>query len=118
VLILIPLAPQLAQAQSQSSPPTLNPPPPPPPLPPEDQQQFLSYWTTETGWRTELQFRNNQVSDILTVTPVLRAADGTETAHPTKPARLKPKSAAPRFRNLQLLSEARRRKRKRKDPYR
>jgi hypothetical protein len=79
VLVLIPLAPQLAQAQSQSSPPTLKPPPPPPPLPPEDQQQFLSYWTTETGWRTELQFRNNQVSDILTVTPVLRAADGTET---------------------------------------
>ena len=44
-----------------------------------DQQQFISYWTTETGWRTELHLRNNQVGRILTVTPVLRAADGTET---------------------------------------
>jgi hypothetical protein len=77
-LILIPLAPQLAQAQSQSS-PTRKPPPPPPPPPAEDQQQLLSYWTTETGWRTALQLRNNQVGQILTVTPVLRAADGTET---------------------------------------
>jgi hypothetical protein len=79
-LILIPLAPRLAQAQSQSSPPTLKPPPQPPPLPVTDQQQFVSYWTTETGWRTELQFRNNQISDVLTVTPVLRTADGTETS--------------------------------------
>jgi len=79
VLILIPFAPQLAQAQSQSSPPTRKPPPPPPPPPAADQQQFVSYWTTETGWRTELQLRNNQVNGILTVTPVLRAADGTET---------------------------------------
>jgi len=45
-----------------------------------DQQQFISYWTTETGWRTELQLRNNQVGHILTVTPVLRAADGSETS--------------------------------------
>jgi|HubBroStandDraft_2_1064218.scaffolds.fasta_scaffold08834_5 hypothetical protein len=79
LLILIPLAPQLAQAQSQSSPPARKPPPPPPPPPATDQQQFVSYWTTETGWRTELQLRNNQVSEVLTVTPVLRAADGTET---------------------------------------
>jgi hypothetical protein len=78
-LVLIPLAPHLAQAQSQSSPPTHKPPPPPPPPPATDQQQFASYWTTETGWRTELQLRNNQVSQILTVTPVLRTSDGTET---------------------------------------
>ncbi|MGC1493747.1 MAG: hypothetical protein WA798_20470, partial [Candidatus Acidiferrum sp.] len=68
--------PQLAQGQS---PPAHKAPPPPPPPPATDQQQFLSYWTTETGWRTELQLRNNQVGHILTVTPVLRAADGTET---------------------------------------
>ncbi len=76
-LILIPLAPQLAQAQS--TPPTSKAPPPPPPPPATDQQQFVSYWTTETGWRTELQLRNNQVGQILTVTPVLRSTDGTET---------------------------------------
>jgi len=77
LLILSAIAPQFAQAQS--SPPTRKPPPPPPSPPATDQQQFVSYWTTETGWRTELQLRNNQVSDVLTVTPVVRAADGTET---------------------------------------
>ncbi len=76
-LILVPIAPQLTQAQS--TPPTSKAPPPPPPPPATDQQQFVSYWTTETGWRTELQLRNNQVGQILTVTPVLRATDGTET---------------------------------------
>lgn len=76
-LILIPLAPKLAHAQSP--PPNHKAPPPPPPPPATDQQQFLSYWTTETGWRTELQLRNNQIGRDLTVTPVLRAADGTET---------------------------------------
>ncbi|MGB2592605.1 MAG: hypothetical protein WBG02_02890 [Candidatus Acidiferrum sp.] len=78
-LILFALAPQFIQAQAPSSPPTHKAPPPPPPPPAVDQQQFISYWTTETGWRTELQLRNNQVGHILTVTPVLRAADGTET---------------------------------------
>src|SRR5271157_4316055 len=79
VLILIPLAPHFAQAQTV--PPTQNAPPPQPPPPPAvDQQQFISYWTTETGWSTELQLRNNQVGHILTVTPVLRTADGTETS--------------------------------------
>ena len=53
LLLAIPLAPQLAQAQS--SPPRHKAPPPPAPPPATDQQQFLSYWTTETGWRTELQ---------------------------------------------------------------
>jgi hypothetical protein len=55
-------------------------PAPAPPPPAADQQQFVSYWTTETGWRTELQLRNNQVGSVLTVTPFLRAVDGTETA--------------------------------------
>ena len=65
---------QTASGQSPSSPPQ------PPPPPAEDQEQFISYWTTETGWRTELQLRNNQVGHDLVVTPVLRAADGTETS--------------------------------------
>ncbi len=78
---LIPLAPQLAQAQSQSSPPTRKSPPPPPAPPPAvDQEQFISYWTTETGWRTELQLRNNAVGQDLTVTPALRLPDGAETS--------------------------------------
>jgi len=71
-------SPHLAAAQS--TPPTHKAPPTPPPPPAVDQQQFVSYWTTETGWRTELQLRNNQVGHILTVTPVLRAVNGTETA--------------------------------------
>ncbi len=91
LLILIPLVPRLAQAQSQSSPPARKPPPPPPPPPATDQQQFVPYWTTETGWRTELQLRNNQVSDTLTVTPVLRAADGAET--PLFPIVVQPQEA-------------------------
>ncbi len=69
----------LPSTQAQSTAPVSKAPPPPPPPSPKDQQQFVSYWTTETGWRTELQLRNNQVSHILTVTPVLRTADGAET---------------------------------------
>ncbi len=103
VLILIPLAPQLAQAQSQSSPPTHKPPPPPPPPPATDQQQFASYWTTEVGWRTELQLRNNQDRQILTVTPVLRTSDGTETL--LSPVIILPQEVPPsRPRVLQLVT--------------
>lgn len=50
------------------------------PAPPAtDQEQFLPYWTTETGWSSELQLRNIGSGD-LTVTPSLRLPDGTETA--------------------------------------
>jgi hypothetical protein len=78
--VVVPLAPQFALAQS--SPPSQKaprPPPPPPPPAATDQEQFLSYWTTEAGWRTELQLRNNQVGQTLAVTPVLRTVDGVET---------------------------------------
>jgi hypothetical protein len=78
VLILIPLAPHLAQGQSP--PPAHKAPPPPPPPPATDQEQFFPYWTTETGWDTELQLRNNLAAQSLLVTPFLRTADGTETA--------------------------------------
>jgi hypothetical protein len=44
-----------------------------------DQEQFISYWTTETGWRSELELRNNLAASDLTVTPALRTPDGTET---------------------------------------
>jgi hypothetical protein len=46
---------------------------------PTDQEQVVSYWTTETGWRSELQLRNNLSGKILTVTPTLRAINGSET---------------------------------------
>jgi hypothetical protein len=42
------------------------------------QEVFAAYWTTEPGWETELQLKNNLATGSLTVTPVLRIADGTE----------------------------------------
>src|SRR2546421_80627 len=53
-----------------------------------DQEQFISYWTTETGWKSELQLRNNVVGQDLTVTLVLRLPTGTET--PLAPVTIKP----------------------------
>jgi hypothetical protein len=44
--------------------------------------QYVGYWTTEPGWRTELQLRNNLESGQLIVTPAVRMPDGTETALP------------------------------------
>ncbi|MGC2322235.1 MAG: hypothetical protein WA463_06355, partial [Terriglobales bacterium] len=49
---------------------------------PTNFEQFAVYWTAEAGWKTELLLRNNLPSQSLTVTPALRAADGTETALP------------------------------------
>ena len=66
--------PAWAQATTQNAPPTRKAPPPA-----VDQQQFISYWTTETGWGTQLELRNNQATGVLAVTPVLRATDGSET---------------------------------------
>jgi hypothetical protein len=54
--------------------------PPRPPPAPADQEQIVPYWTTETGWTSELQLRNNRIGQELTVTPVLRTAYGAETA--------------------------------------
>ncbi len=45
---------------------------------PSAHEQFAPYWTTEAGWRSELQLRNNLAAGNLTVTPFLRAVDGTE----------------------------------------
>jgi hypothetical protein len=64
-------------AQAPSSPPR---PHQHPPVPPIDQEQFFGYWTTETGWTSELQLRNNSPGQDLVVTPALRLADGAETA--------------------------------------
>src|SRR5713226_9396082 len=86
LMLAIPLTPQLATAQS--TPPNQKAPPPRPPLPPADQEQIVSYWTTETGWKSELQLRNNAVGQDVTVTPVLRLPNGTET--PLTPVTVKP----------------------------
>ena len=68
-------------AQSPSTPPQAHQhPAPPPPPDPVDQEQFIAYWTTETGWTSELQLRNNAVAQDLTVTPFLRLANGAETS--------------------------------------
>ena len=48
-------------------------------IPSRDFEQIVPYWTTEGGWHTELQLRNNLTSDSLKVTPVLRSANGTDT---------------------------------------
>lgn len=48
-----------------------------------DQEQFVPYWTTEPGWGSEIQLRNNQISRDLTVTVVLRTPSGTETNLPS-----------------------------------
>jgi hypothetical protein len=47
---------------------------------PVDHEQVIAYWTSETGWKSELQLRNNLADQDLTVTPKLRLADGAETA--------------------------------------
>jgi hypothetical protein len=50
------------------------------PMNPADQEQFIVYWTSETGWKSELQLRNNLAAQDLTVTPALRLPDGSETS--------------------------------------
>jgi hypothetical protein len=45
---------------------------------PKPQELFASYWTSEPGWDTELQLKNNLASGSLTVTPVLRLLSAQE----------------------------------------
>ena len=45
---------------------------------PKPQESFAPYWTSEPGWATQLQLKNNLSSRPLTVTPVLRLASGQE----------------------------------------
>lgn len=77
MLLAVSLAPQLALAQSPLA--TRKAPPPPPPPPAADQELVIPYWTTETGWSSEMQLRNNALAQDLTVTPALRLPDGSET---------------------------------------
>ncbi|MGB8473510.1 MAG: hypothetical protein WCE61_05420 [Candidatus Acidiferrum sp.] len=50
---------------------------------PAGQKQFLSYWTTEAGWNTELVLRNNLETQPLTVVPAVRSSAGDETVLPS-----------------------------------
>ncbi len=68
---------------AQSSPKVHSPQQPAKAPQPVDQEKFVSYWTTETGWSTDLQLRNNLESGELTVVPALRTAAGVETALPS-----------------------------------
>lgn len=41
-------------------------------------EQYATYWSSEPGWDTELQLKNNLASEPLAVTPILRMASGRE----------------------------------------
>jgi hypothetical protein len=47
---------------------------------PSPQEVSTAYWTLEPSWNTELEMRNNLRYRELTVTPVLRSADGQEAS--------------------------------------
>jgi hypothetical protein len=77
---LVLLATQPASAQSPASLPKFSKRPIPPQPPAVDQEQAIAYWTSETGWTSELHLRNNAANQDLTLTPVLQLADGAETS--------------------------------------
>lgn len=73
-----------AQTSLQVAPsPKISPPPSLPKLSPAAWEQYAVYWTAEPGWKTEIHLRNNLPTQSLTVTPVLRTADGAESALPS-----------------------------------
>jgi len=84
LIVLFSLSVAAQQPTRVSKPATVSP----VPSPLQQFEQYIAYWTTEAGWNTELQLRNNLESADLTVTPALRTADGTETALP--PVTIKP----------------------------
>jgi hypothetical protein len=45
---------------------------------PKAREIFAPYWTSEPGWDTELELKNNLTSGPLTVTPILRLTSGQE----------------------------------------
>jgi hypothetical protein len=71
-----------AQTPSQTAQPPKSYVPSAPKLIPAPWEQYAVYWTAEPGWKTEIHLRNNLPSQVLTVIPVLRTADGIETALP------------------------------------
>jgi hypothetical protein len=85
VLLMLFVTSCTVSAQAPSGPPK---PHQRPPLTSVDQEQFVAYWTTETGWTSELQLRNNASGQDLVVTPALRLPDGAETT--LDPVTIKP----------------------------
>ena len=68
------------------------------------QESYAPYWTSEPGWTTELQLKNNLVSAPLTVTPVLRLASGREI--PLDPATIPSNTSISVWVNEGLLAHA------------
>ena len=50
---------------------------------PSDQEIVAPFWTTEPGWNSRLEIRNNLAQSDLEVTPVLRIFDGRELTLPS-----------------------------------
>lgn len=68
------------------------------------QESYAPYWTSEPGWTTELQLKNNLTSTPLTVTPVLRLASGREI--PLDPTTIPPNTSVSVWVNEGLLAHA------------
>jgi hypothetical protein len=66
------------------------------PTAPKPQEVFAPYWSSEPGWETELQLKNNLRATPLTVTPVLRLAQGEEIT--LNPVTIPPNAAQRRCR--------------------
>jgi hypothetical protein len=71
---------------------------------PKPQEVFAPFWTSEPGWTTELQLKNNLASGSLTVTPVLRLASGKEI--PLDPVTIASNDSASVWVNEGLLKHA------------
>src|ERR1700733_839406 len=70
----------------------------------QPQESFAPYWTSEPGWDTELQLKNNLASGPLTVTPVLRVASGEEI--PLDPVTIPPNVSVSVWVNEGLLKHS------------
>jgi hypothetical protein len=68
------------------------------------QEVFAPFWSSEPGWDTELQLKNNLTSGPLTVTPVLRLASGEEV--PLDPLTIPPNVSLSVWVNEQLLKHS------------
>ena len=53
------------------------------PKPQRSSQEIVApFWTLEPGWHTSLEIRNNNATDVIAVTPVLRTNEGREVTLP------------------------------------
>lgn len=68
------------------------------------QESYAPYWTSEPGWITELQLKNNLPTAPLTVTPVLRLASGRQIVF--DPTTIPPNTSVSVLVNQGLLDHA------------